>query len=393
MMFASHRVDALLAVVLLGSAACATGTVSSGPSASPAPASTSTLPPSPVAAVPAATAIPTPRPTPVAVVASASPTTISTSQSTPIAVLPGEPWIAYHWPRVGGDGRYAIFLMRPDGSGVHEIAADVPGEHKGPAWSPDGSKLAFVVQDTDHPEGSIWTAKADGSGAALLSAGGTECPVGLFWPAWSADGTKLAVVCYPGGSDRESLAVMDLATKSLKRLADFASPVSLNSPPTWSPDGMSIAFTIQQWDPTGTSLDWTVVATVPAAGGAVHRLTAPAAFMSHPDWSPDGTELVMNSYDVGNIKSTPEPSNLYSIKPDGSGLRQLTHSSVDGSMRIGTPNWDPDGSRIAVSILTATGPTFDFADVHLAFVPAAGGEPVLIPTALDGKYPDVRPTP
>jgi TolB protein len=352
-----------MAAILVISSACSGSTASSTSPSPLAPTSTPT-----VAAAPSAT-----------------PT------STPIAVLNGEPWIAYGWPRVSGDGRWAIFLVRPDGSGAHEIAADVPGEHKRPAWSPDGSELAFVVQDTDHPDGSIWTVNADGSGAALLSAGGTECPVGLFHPAWSADGTKLAVVCYPGG-DRESVAILDLATKSLTRLATFTNPDHLDNAPTWSPDGRTIAFDILHWGPTGEFLDGSIVATTPVAGGEIHRLTSPDKFMSHPDWSPDGAELVMNSYDLGNIASTPNASSLYTIKPDGSGLRQITNSSVDGLMRIGTPNWDPDGSRIVVSVLTATGPAFTFADVHLAFVDAAGGEPVLIST-LSGKYPDVRRTP
>jgi len=61
-------------------------------------------------------------------------------------------------------------------------------------------------------------------------------------------------------------------------------------------------------------------------------------------------------------------------------------------MRIGQPHWDPGGTRIVVSILTSTGPDFAFADVKLAFVAAAGGEPVLI-SQTDGKYPDLRPTP
>ncbi len=289
-------------------------------------------------ASPSAVTAPSPS---VAAIASTPPTASPAPQPTPLAVLDGEPWIAYSWPRPT-DGQFAIFLMRPDGSDAHEIAADVPGEHKAPAWSPDGKKLAFVVQDGDHPDGSIWTANADGSGAALLSAGGTECPVGLFHPAWSADGTKLAVVCYPG-DDREAVAILDLATGSLTRLATFEAPDHLDNAPTWSPDGRTIAFDILHWDPTGQFIDGSVVATIPVAGGEIHRLTAPAAFMSHPDWSPDGSELVMNSYDLGNIPSTAKPSNLYAIKPDGSGLRQLTHSSKDGSMRIGQPNWDPDG--------------------------------------------------
>lgn len=61
-------------------------------------------------------------------------------------------------------------------------------------------------------------------------------------------------------------------------------------------------------------------------------------------------------------------------------------------MRIGQPHWDPNGTRIVVSILTSTGPDFTFDVVKLAFVDGAGGEPVLIST-LAGKHPDVRPTP
>lgn len=330
---------------------------------------------------------------PLASVRMESPTAVvsATPSPTPVAILDGEPWIVFGWPRVDTDGRWALFLMRPDSSDVHEIAAEVPGEHKAAAWSPDGKRLAFVVQDTEHPEGSIWTVNADGSGAALLSGGGSECPVGLFHPSWSPDGTKLAVVCYPGGPDRESVAVMDLATTSIRRLADCTHPDAVDNAPTWSPDGQTIAFDILHRDPTDAVGAW-VVATVPTAGGEIHRLTSPDMFMAHPDWSPDGAELVMNSYDLGNIASTPHPSNLYAIKPDGSGLRQLTHSSIDGLMRIGQPHWDPDGTRIVVSILTATGPEFTFADVHLAFVAAAGGEPVLI-SPRSGKYPDLRPTP
>jgi len=324
----------------------------------------------------------------VAAIASTPPTAGPTPQLSPLAVLDGEPWIVYGWPRVGGDGKWAIYLMRPDGSDAHEIAADVPGEHRAPAWSPDGRRLAFVVKDADHPEGSIWTANADGSGAALLSGGGTVCPVGLFHPAWSPDGTKLAVVCYPDGDDHESVAVLNLATGSLTRLADFTHPDAVDSAPTWSPDGRTIAFEIVHWDPTGAFVDGSVVATVPSEGGDVHRLTSPDLFMVHPDWRPDGTELVMN-----NLGPDAEPGNLFTVRPDGSGLHQLTVASKDGHMRIETPRWDPSGTRIWVSIVYTTGPDFTFGgDVQLAFVDATGGEPVLM-SGPAGKYPDMRPTP
>lgn len=311
-----------------------------------------------------------------------------TSASAAVIVKPGEPWIAYAWPRVGGDGRWAIWLMRPDGTDAHEIVADVPGEHRFPAWSRDGKRLAFVVRDDRFPEVSIWTADADGSNAALLSGGGTECPVGLYHPAWSPDGSKLAVVCYPGGEDHESVAVLDVATASLKRLADFTHPDAIDSSPTWSPDGHTIAFEIRRYDSTGDALAGSVVATVPAAGGEIQRLTSLDRFMVHPDWRPDGTELVMNDLDAAA-----KPANLYTIRPDGTGLQQLTDASVDGHMRIETPRWDPDGTRILVSLVYSTGPDFTFGgDVQMAFVDGSGSEPALI-SERAGKYPTMRPTP
>jgi Tol biopolymer transport system component len=279
--------------------------------------------------------------------------------------------------------------MRPDGSDAHEIAADVPGEHRAPAWSPDGKTVAFVVRDDDYPEGSIWTVAPDGTGAALLSGGGTECPVGLFHPGWSPDGTKLAVVCYPGGDDHESVAVLDLATGSITRVADFTHPDAVDSAPTWSPDGRTIAFEILHYDPTMASLVGSTVATVPSVGGEINRLTDPDRFMVHPDWRPDGTAIVMN--DLG---PTAEPSNLYTIRPDGTGLRQLTHASVDGHLRVETPRWDSTGQQILVSLVHTTGDDYAFhGHVQLAVIDAASGEPTVISQQTDGKYPELRPTP
>ena len=320
---------------------------------------------------------------------SASPVISSRPTQGPVAVLPGEPWLVYTW--AAEPGGWYLALMRPDGSDAHQILTDVPGEKRSVSWSPVGRTVAFVVQDSDHPEGSIWTANADGSGAALLSAGGTECPVGLFHPAWSPDGTKLAVVCYPGGPDAEAVAILDLATGSITRLFTVTHPQAINNQPSWSPDGTSIAFEILLWDPTNEFLDGSLVATVPAAGGDVQRLTNFDTFMSSPDWSPDGREIVIGS-DNPVSGARDRPSNLYVIGPDGTGLRQLTHSSVDGTMRIGCPRWDPDGSRIVVCIFTRDAIDHSIFDKRLGFVDADGGEPVLI-SMKDGEYARLRPTP
>ena len=310
-----------------------------------------------------------------------------------MAILPGEPWLLYEWFHDGKDTK-DLFLARPDGSDAHVIVTDIPGEHRAASWSPDGTRIAFVVRDAETPDGSIWTANADGSGAKRLFDGGDVC-ASVYHPSWSPDGSKLAMVCYPASSDRQSsIAVLDLASMAMTTLATVAWPESLDNPPRWSPDGMSIAFPIVHWDPTDDHLDGSLVAAVPAAGGKVRRLTPFKTNMSSPDWRPDGSELVMKSYDLGNIQDTNQPSNLYAIKPDGTGLRQLTHSSVNGEMRIAQPRWTPDGTGMYVSIATTAGPgSTRVARVQPAFVDAQGGEPVLVSSSLNGAHPELRPTP
>lgn len=317
-------------------------------------------------------------------------TTDLAAEVEPVGIMPGEPWLVYSWYE--SKETKDLLLVRADGSDRHAIIEDLAGEHKGPSWSPDGSRIAFVNVDSATPLGSIWTVNADGSEPTLLTDGDGQCPDGIDHPDWSPDGSKLAVVCYPDpGGSQGSIATFDLATKTLTPLVTVDWPEHLDSPPSWSADGNSLAYSVLHWDPTNTFISGSLIAVVPAASGTEQRITSFDTSMSTPDWKPDGSEIVVSSYDLGNIQTTDQPSNLYVIKPDGTGQRQLTMSSVDGSMRIARPHWSPDGSQIVVSVATASnGTTVD--DVQLAYVDPVGGEPVLFSPTIHGSQPDLRPT-
>lgn len=205
--------------------------------------------------------------------------------------------------KVGG-----LEVVRSDGTHPHTIAGctgfpveDCPGE---PAWTADGQRLAFVDRlGPCSPEcaSGIFTARPDGSDRRLLVEGGAG-------PAFSPDGSKLA---YAGPDGR--IVVAD---------ADGSNPHPLTPPstdvlelsPAWSPDSTSVAFSMR-WSPPLTPrslmprpppphLSFIVVA---RADGSAERVVASAAWP--PAWSPGGKLIAFVKGDaivVANVDGTGE---------------------------------------------------------------------------------------
>jgi Tol biopolymer transport system component len=385
----------LLAVALLGSAACAAGTGSSGPSAPPAPASnaTPTVPATPtVAATPNATPSPTATPAPIA-----TPTPTVTPAPTPFAVKDGEPWIVYTWAPDPG-----LHLMRPDGSDFHDIATDLPGVAEHPDWSPDGTLIAINVMVK---EGAfeIWTVKADGTDPQkLLGCEGAPC-VEVGGASWSPDGRQMVFgrVTNSTGSykdDHLTIEILDLATRKSRVIA-ATPPVGAEavqySDARWSPDGTQVVFIVNRYatPPTDENLLGSSVGIVKTDGSEVNApriLTKPGLFGTYPDWSPDGKRIVFSTHGLGSFQTTTKASNLYTIRPDGTGLTQVTHFG-DNDTRAVQPTWTPDGKRIIFTVILRNAADA-MGDRHTAFIDPDGANL----TILDGPFathPRLRPTP
>lgn len=100
-----------------------------------------------------------------------------------------------------------------------------------------------------------------------------------------------------------------------------------NIAPAVSPDGRTVAFDL-----------YGVLWLVGIEGGSARRLTDDFSDIAMPDWSPDGRQLVFQSYRSGSFQ-------LWSIRSDGSGLKQLTAGPYD----CREPRFSPDGTSIAFS--------------------------------------------
>jgi TolB protein len=110
-----------------------------------------------------------------------------------------------------------------------------------PDWSPDGQEIVFTNRDADDPNhnnplsAEIYALNADGTGAPEQLTFNAEEERG---PAWSPDGTRIAFACRRGGPDFE-ICVMSADGSNQAQLTNNSVQ---DLTPTWSPDGQQLVF-------------------------------------------------------------------------------------------------------------------------------------------------------
>jgi Tol biopolymer transport system component len=217
--------------------------------------------------------------------------------------------------------------------------------HNGPAWSPDGKRLAYVSTLNQREE--VWVMDADGKQAHALLGGpfeelGRSGAYGVPGTrlAWSPDGKTLALVVVRDGAKRLILADVESG-----KLTELPLPFREIAAPAYSPDGKSLAF-------SGAKSGVSQIYAVEIATRALTQLTNETAtsLVTDPAWSPDGRWLAYSAEENrGN--------QIFAIQADGSGRRRLSRPGVDCLM----PAISPDGK--SVFFCTDEGGGYDLAKV------------------------------
>ena len=336
----------------------------------------------------ATSATPTPGPTtPTAspTTSTASPTTVPSA--TAVGILPGEPWIVYLGPNnVGADchptvsfpagcGPAGNRLVRIDGSGDFFASPEVPlvpGDVQAYAdWSPDGMQIAFTVSDPD-ADGTLdlWIGDAGKANATRVFDCENPCDHAEH-PAWAPDGRSVAYATWDivnAKIDGTRIDAIDLATRATRTLARSAGTTQLNLP-RWSPDARSLVVELSTWSTTAleNAKTGTAIAVIDlnSASPQPRQLTDWAVSATYPDWRPSGDLLVFSTRPWTDMATG--PSNLYAIRPDGSGLTALT-TFAEGESRAVQPTWAPDGTKIIFTKVEGTG----FGSPTLAIINADG---------------------
>jgi Tol biopolymer transport system component len=203
---------------------------------------------------------------------------------------------------VRSSGRDAeIVLVDPASDRIASITRG-PGNRGGPAWSPDGSRIAFAWRQGWGGGFHLWTVAADGSAVRRL----TDGPWIDGTPTWAPDGSAIA---FSSNRDGPSFAVYLVGTNggSLRRLA-------AGQGPSWSPAGDLLALVRV----AGDSFD---VFTLHPDGSGVRNVTGHIADDRDPSWSPDGRRIVFASDRDGDF-------DLYVVDAAGGQSQRLTGGAL-----------------------------------------------------------------
>jgi Tol biopolymer transport system component/outer membrane protein assembly factor BamB len=191
---------------------------------------------------------------------------------------------------VEGDNLYLAYAdqVRAFASGNTAVTTSEDGDALAPAWSHDGTTLAYTQQVDGHYQLFV---KPEGQAPVQI----TDDPTDHFSPAFSPEDNSLVYVA------KDDLYIVDLP----------------------APDAEADA----EGEETSTE------DIVP------RQITDTAAAEANPDWSQANDLIVYTSDEAGNF-------DLYTIAPDGSNTTQLTTTTADEL----NPAWSPNGKFIAYAV-------------------------------------------
>jgi len=256
-----------------------------------------------------------------------------------------------------------------------------------PEISPDGRLVAYTVRHTNWDDNAydtqIWIADATTRAARQLTQGKKSSQS----PAWSPDGTRLAFIS--DRSDKRQIYVINPLGGEADALTSLEDGVTTFA---WAPDGKTIAYTATEPKPA-TLKDrekkfgefqivehdyrMTHLFVIDVATRTTRALTSGAFTVGSFTWSPDGKAIAFDH----RVNPSPAAGGSADISvvtvADATVRKLVTQDGPDAH-----PVWSPDGSHIAFESSMAN-PAHFYANSVIAVVPAAGGAPSALSSSFD----------
>ena len=279
--------------------------------------------------------------------------------------LPGPP-VHHNGQLLVGLGNNLIAMDAGNGS-QHVIFSGSGDEIADPAYSPDGTKIAYLRGDPNAAVRgtieSIWVLDTrTGHTSRLTSCVGCGESDSI---SWSPDGTRLV---FSEADQRGSLQLHLIDSDGTHDVQLTQFPAAQNAhQPAWSPDGTRIAFTyftVGNVPGQGVVIPTVNIDVVRTDGTGLAVLAALTgesdglgwATLLYPTWSPDGARILYVHDPASAAVAHEGDYQLWVMDPDGSHRTMIFHA--DGCCRGGGgfagAAWSPDGTRIAGEVAASS---------------------------------------
>jgi Tol biopolymer transport system component len=270
-------------------------------------------------------------------------------------------------------GDYVVYLIDPDGTNERQL---LPGGYECARWSPDGQDISLgsgIFKNAGQPNGSFRAFTTFSPPTRYLP----DPTLSLGCAVWSPDGKRLA---YEGWDDtdptRNGIYTLNATDGSdLQRLTSNPDG-GRDSPGDYSADGSRLFFARDHGCPRNRFACWGPLMVVGMDGSDPRQVTSGAYGV--PSLSPDGQTLVASTSNVGG--------KLYLIAVDGSSETPITIPDATSIHDFG-PSWSPDGSWIVFPMQSDTFQAWAIARVR----PDGSGLFQLTDSAADAAFPDWAP--
>ncbi len=229
---------------------------------------------------------------------------------------------------------------------------------------------------------NLWVADSDGENAQSALAS----PEPIISPAWSPNGSQLAYVSFE--SRKPVVYIHDVASGKRRLIANFQGS---NSAPAWSPDGRTLAVTLSR---SGGSQLYAI----DSGGGEPRRLAQSGSIDTEPAYSPDGKYIYFVSdrggapqiYRMAPAGSNPERvtfTGSYNISPalsqDGRWLAYI--SRVNGAFKLHVMELSSGSVTAITDTASDESPSFSPNSRLVVYATAIQGREALMTTTIDGK--------
>jgi Tol biopolymer transport system component len=234
-----------------------------------------------------------------------------------------------HWDALNNLGE--IHTITATGGGDLDLTATPLIEDRDPAWSADGTRIAFRRAGAGVDQ--LWVMDGAGGALAVVPGSGTASS-----PAFSPGGKRLVYECWVPFTTETDLCLRNVDGSNFTLLTATAGISERD--PVWSPDGTRIVYSRELPAGAGSFLVSIELKTLSSTA-----ITPPVAgtYDGWPDWSPDSGQIVFSRF----VSGSGSGGAIRTMKATG-GKSALVTAPVPGSDSHHTmPVWSPDGKKIA----------------------------------------------